>query len=171
MKQMLLLPLGLGLVALAWSQASPENSPQPHEQQAEHAHGVEERGDQGMGFRHDLTGHHFHLLSDGGAIAVAANDPNDAASRDAIRAHLTTIVGMFRDGNFSIPMFVHATVPPGVATMRELRKEINYVAEPTKDGAQITIRTSNPKALAAIHEFLRFQITDHRTGDPVEVRK
>ena len=168
---MLLLPLGLGLVSFAWAQAAPENPAHPHDPQAEHAHGVEERGDKGMGFRHDLTGHHFYLLSEGGAIAVAANDPNDAASRDAIRAHLATIAGMFRDGNFSIPMFVHATVPPGVAAMKELRKEISYEAEPTKDGAQVTILTSNPKALAAIHEFLRFQITDHRTGDPLEVRK
>ena len=36
-------------------------------------------------------------------------------------------------------------------------------------GGRVRLRTSNPEALAAIHEFLRFQIEEHRTGDPVEV--
>ena len=29
------------------------------------------------------------------------------------------------------------------------------------------IFTGNPEALAAVHEFLRFQIKDHRTNDPL----
>lgn len=29
--------------------------------------------------------------------------------------------------------------------------------------------TSDPEALRAIHEFLRFQITDHQTGDSVDL--
>ncbi len=32
----------------------------------------------------------------------------------------------------------------------------------------VTIRTADSQALAAVHEFLRFQIRDHRTGDPLE---
>jgi hypothetical protein len=32
----------------------------------------------------------------------------------------------------------------------------------------VTIATTDPKALAAVHEFLRFQISDHGTGDPIE---
>lgn len=35
----------------------------------------------------------------------------------------------------------------------------------------LVITTANPKALKAIHEFLRFQIEDHRTGDPKIVQK
>jgi len=31
------------------------------------------------------------------------------------------------------------------------------------------IATANPKALQAVHEFLRFQIDKHRTGDSTEV--
>jgi len=30
-------------------------------------------------------------------------------------------------------------------------------------------RRSPPEPLAAIHEFPRFQISDHQTGDPMEV--
>jgi hypothetical protein len=31
------------------------------------------------------------------------------------------------------------------------------------------IETNNPKALKAVHDFLRFQIAEHQTGDPTEV--
>lgn len=31
-------------------------------------------------------------------------------------------------------------------------------------------RQHPPEALAAVHEFPRFQIEDHRTGDPTEVK-
>jgi hypothetical protein len=33
----------------------------------------------------------------------------------------------------------------------------------------VIIASDNPLALAAIHDFLRFQITDHRTGDLLQV--
>jgi hypothetical protein len=34
----------------------------------------------------------------------------------------------------------------------------------------VSIKTANAEALAAVHEFLRFQIEDHQTGDPLEVK-
>lgn len=40
--------------------------------------------------------------------------------------HLTHITSMFWDGNFSIPMFVHTQLPPGVTEMKEKRSEISY---------------------------------------------
>jgi hypothetical protein len=49
--------------------------------------GVPERGDHVMGFSHDATTHHFHLLKDGGEIVVTANDPNDKASIDLSMAN------------------------------------------------------------------------------------
>lgn len=50
--------------------------------QEDHHKGVEQRGDQMMGFSHDKTTHHFRIYADGGAIEVTANDPNDTESRD-----------------------------------------------------------------------------------------
>jgi hypothetical protein len=76
--------------------------------------GVNARGDQGMGFSHEKTTHHFHLLADGGAIEIQSNEPTGAASQEAIRLHLAMIAVMFSQGDFAIPMFIHATVPPGV---------------------------------------------------------
>jgi hypothetical protein len=70
-----------------------------------------------MGFSHDATTHHFHLLRDGGKIVVTANDPNDKASIEQIRMHLSHIVSMFSNGNFNAPMLIHDTNSPGGATM------------------------------------------------------
>jgi hypothetical protein len=75
-----------------------------------HQADVEKHGDEAMGFPHDETTHHFRLNSDGGAIEVTANDTKDPQNMQAIRSHLTHIVTMFSNGEFSIPMFVHDQV-------------------------------------------------------------
>jgi hypothetical protein len=144
-----------------------------HEQhqaaQDEHHQGVVERGDQVMGFFHDKATHHFLLYADGGAIDVQSNNPEDAATRDAIRSHFTHILKMFAAGNFDAPMLIHAQNPPGTETMNRLREQIQYQLENTERGARIRITTKNPEALQAVHTFLRFQITDHQTGDSTKV--
>ena len=72
---------------------------------------------------------------------------------------------MFSEGNFEIPLFIHAQVPPGAPVMKQLKSEIHYALEKTRMGAKIRITTKNEEAMLAIHEFLRFQIQDHKTGD------
>jgi hypothetical protein len=138
---------------------------------AQRAAGVDKRGDQGMGFSHEKTTHHFHLLADGGAIAIQTNESTDAASQEAIRQHLVMIAVKFSHGDFAIPMFIHATVPPGVEEMKRLKAKITYETENTEFGAQMRITTRDAEALTAIHRFLRFQIQDHQTGDSLEVQK
>jgi hypothetical protein len=133
--------------------------------------GVNARGDQGMGFSHEKTTHHFHLLADGGAIEIQSNEPTDAATQEAIRQHLAMIAGKFSQGDFAIPMFIHATVPPGVETMKRLKSKITYEAENTERGAQLRMTTHDAESLAAIHSFLSFQIRDHQTGDSLEIQK
>ena len=86
-----------------------------------HAEGVNQRGDEVMGFDHMKTTHHFRLLPDGGAIEVEANDANDAASRDQIRRHLGHIAGLFAEGNFNAPVLIHGREPDGVPTMERLK--------------------------------------------------
>ena len=127
--------------------------------------GVDQRGDHVMGFSHDATTHHFHLLKDGGEIVLTANDPDDKASIDQIRAHLNHIVGMFSNGNFNAPMLIHDTNPPGVATMVRLKSDIRYTIFEIPQGAKIRIETSSPETTDAVHAFLLFQIVDHKTGD------
>jgi hypothetical protein len=123
-----------------------------------------------MGFSHETTTHHFRLHKTGGAIDVSANDPKDSATRDQIRMHLFHITKRFAAGDFDVPMFIHDTTPPGAPVMAKLRGQIRYLYSDTPGGAKIQISTANPEALQAIHAFLRFQISDHQTGDATEVQ-
>ena len=88
-----------------------------------------------------------------------------------VKHRLKHIVGMFSEGDFSIPHFVHDTNPPGAETMKRMRSSIRYTNETMGNGGSIKIETDSPEALAAIHDFLSFQIKDHQTGDPLTVAK
>jgi len=137
---------------------------------AQHQADVEKHGDEAMGFPHNKTTHHFRLYSDGGAIEVTVNDSKDSQNLLAIRSHLTHIVTMFSNGEFSIPMFIHDQVPPGVLVMKEKRAEISYTFEELPSGGRVRIKTTNPEALKAVHDFLRFQIADHHTEDTLGIQ-
>jgi hypothetical protein len=144
---------------------APTPASAPASDHADHHAGVDSRGDHVMGFDHATTTHHFRLFASGGAIEVSANDPADTAGRDAIRMHLSHIAEMFAAGDFQAPMLIHDRVPPGVPAMKALREKIRWKFEPIDRGGVVRASTNDAKALAAIHEFLRFQIEDHRTGD------
>jgi hypothetical protein len=141
-----------------------------------HSHGpgpsaaMNERSEKGMGFSQTATAHHFLIKPDGGVIQVEVNDPTDITDRDIIRKHLAHIAHAFRDGDFNIPTFVHDTVPPGVEEMKRFRDKIEYSFEKTPAGGRIVIITANQESVAGIHKFLRFQIKEHKTGDPTEGR-
>jgi hypothetical protein len=125
-----------------------------------------------MGFDQDKTTHHFLLFTDGGAIDISVKDAGDRANLDAIRGHLPHITQMFGDGNFSAPMLVHdRTDVPGTSKMAQLKDRIRFRYAETPRGGRVDIVTSDADALAALHEFLRFQITDHKTGDPLTPRR
>jgi hypothetical protein len=126
---------------------------------------MNKRGDHVMGFDHTKTTHHFLLKEWGGSIEVTANNSGDVESSEQIRMHLKHIAKMFAEGNFNAPMLIHAQTPPGVPVMQELKGEIEYNYEEIDRGAAVRISTKNPTALKAIHDFLRFQIKEHKTGD------
>ena len=134
-----------------------------------HAASVDERGDKVMGFDHTKTTHHFRLTAVGGVIEVTANDPEDAESVKAIRSHLAHIAKMFAAGDFEAPMLIHDRVPPGVPVMQRDRAKITWTFEDLPAGGRVVASTKDKDDVAALHEFLRFQIEDHRTGDSPEV--
>ena len=136
---------------------------------SEHQHKVDQDGDKTMGFSHEKTTHHFVLRSTGGVIQVEANSASDIESRDQIQKHLGHIASMFAEGNFNAPMLVHGVTPPGTAMMTRLKTEIRYAYEATGKGARVVIATNDKEALSAVHEFLRFQIKDHGTGDSLTI--
>ena len=162
------LMLGVLQLAVQDMQSCPKHKEHMKEA-AQHQSDVEKHGDEAMGFPHDKTSHHFRLYSDGGAIEVTVNDGKDSQNLQAIRSHLTHIVTMFSNGEFSIPMFVHDQVPPGVPVMEERHSEISYKFEELPAGGRVRIKTLSPNALKAIHECLRFQIEDHHTGDTTDI--
>ena len=176
MKTIIVLLLIYGLPMAAQDQDQNQNKDMQscpmHEKHAaalaQHRADVEKRGDEAMGFPHAKTTHHFRLLSDGGTIEVTANDSHDSANIQAIRSHLARIVLMFAKGDFSTPMFVHSQIPPGVPMMKQKRTAISYAFEELPEGGRVRIKSSDRDALKAVHDFLRFQIEDHHTGDSVE---
>jgi hypothetical protein len=160
------------LLAAASARAQHEGCPMhaQHMADAGRKSGVDARGDDVMGFDHAKTAHHFTLTKDGGAIQVTANDGQDAASVSAIRKHLVHVAESFAAGDFSMPHAIHATVVPGVSTLAAAKDAVSYAYEPLENGGRVVVRTSKPEALKAVHDFLAFQIDDHRTGDSKDVR-
>ena len=163
-----ILSLAVLAVLALFTAARPAAAQHDHQnsKEADHHAKVNERGDHVMGFDHEKTTHHFLLAKDGGSIEVTANSADDKESRDAIRGHLTHIAKMFADGNFKAPMLVHDQVPPGVPVMQKKKKAIEWKYEEVPQGARVVATTKDAEALQAIHDFLRFQIEDHQTGDP-----
>ena len=141
----------------------------PDMRQAGAGQTMDQRGAHAMGFDQEKTTHHFLLYKDGGAIDVSVKDASDAPNRDAIRAHLPHIAMLFGQGTFDLPHFIHGTDVPGTAAMTRLKDRIAYRYRETPAGGRVDIVTTDPEALAAVHAFLRFQITDHKTGDSLEV--
>jgi hypothetical protein len=54
--------------------------------------------------------------------------------------------------------------------MAERKDAIRYQYVQTANGGRVNIVTSAPDVLAAVHAFLKFQIAEHKTGDPTTVR-
>lgn len=134
--------------------------------------GMTARGAAVMGFDQQKTVHHFLLFDDGGAIDIAVKDAADTANRDAIRAHLPHLAMMFGAGNFEAPMRVHgAKDVPGTAVLAKIKGKVAYTFVETPGGGRVDIATSDPAGIAAVHEFLKFQIAEHKTGDSEAVSK
>ncbi len=135
--------------------------------QHSHHDAVNSRGDKVMGFSHDKTTHHFTLAKDGGAIEVTVRDNADATQLAGIREHLKKVARSFAAGDLTMPMLIHNTDIPGLAAMKRLHSNIQYAYAEIPAGGSVTIRSRDRQAVEAIHSFLKFQITDHQTGDPL----
>jgi hypothetical protein len=143
-------------------------SHEAHLQQMERDNALKKRGTDAMGFDQEATMHHFKVTLNGGAIEVTVNNATDSAVVDEVRRHLRSIASEFAGGDFDEPLQTHGEVPPGVPVMRKNRHVISYRYEDLPRGGTVRIETIDAHALKAVHEFLRYQIIEHRTGDPLE---
>jgi hypothetical protein len=125
--------------------------------------GVQQRGAVAMGVNQYTSSHVFTPLGDGGRIELERDAP-DSAGTEQIRGHMRDIAGRFAAGDFRLPGFVHARAVPGTDVMAAKRAVITYTVESLPRGAAVRVRSSDPAAIRAIHEFLAFQRTDHHAG-------
>jgi hypothetical protein len=152
--------------ALLTSLASAQHQGMQHNHDAD----VMKHGAEAMGFDQTTTTHHFLLRNQGGIVQVTANDGKDTATVEQIRMHLQHQAQSFKSGDFAAPQHTHGVIPPGADVMKARASKIAYRYEAMNDGGRLNIITSDPDALRAVHEFLRFQIKDHHTGDPTTVK-
>lgn len=122
---------------------------------------MQTRGKVVMGVDQDSSVHRFEALPDGGRI-VLQRDREDSAGTAAIRMHMREIARAFATGDFSAPAAVHLETVPGVPVMRARRAAIRYEAGDLARGAALRIRTRDPQAVAAVHQFLAYQRREHR---------
>ena len=146
-------------------------SHEEHLEQMQKDEALKKRGAEIMGFDQDATTHHFRLTATGGSIEVTINDQAEEATIAAIRTHLRSITREFAAGQFDKPFQTHGEVPPGVIEMQKRREKIAYRYEELPGGGAVRIETKDVRALDAVHAFLRYQITEHHTGDPLERKR
>lgn len=163
----LLLMLGAASLAAQHPTMPPGMSHEEHLRQLQKDDALKHRGALAMGFDQDKTVHHFLLQRSGGAIVVTARDAADAGSIAQIRSHFREIAASFADGGFDKPVATHGELPPGAAVMTANKALIRYRYEERADGASVVIETGDAATRRAIHDFLRYQIVEHKTGDPL----
>ena len=125
---------------------------------------TQSRGRVVMGVDQYTSAHIFEDLSDGGRIVLERSDPQDTAGIGMVREHMRSIARAFRAGDFAQPFQVHAQAVPGTAVMAARRNMIRYDAVDRPRGGEVRLRSSDAKAIAAIHEFLAFQRGAHHAA-------
>ena len=125
---------------------------------------MQARGAHVMGVDQYTSRHVFEPLADGGRIELQ-REVDDSAGVAQIRRHLEEIAEAFSRGDFSAPSLVHLRDVPGTRVMAARRAVIGYRVAPLPRGGEVRITTSDPEALAAVHEFLAFQRGEHRAGE------
>jgi hypothetical protein len=108
---------------------------------------------------------HYYLVKNGGVIEFTAKDPNDSASVNAIRKYLDVQKDLFEKGKNDTDTDVHGKVPDGLLVMKKLRGEITFYTVNSEGGAVLRMFSVNNQARQAIHDFMKFQIAEHKTGD------
>ncbi|HET9383991.1 MAG TPA: hypothetical protein VFO67_02510 [Gemmatimonadales bacterium] len=125
---------------------------------------LQARGEHVMGVNQYTSAHVFEDLPDGGRIVLERADASDTVDIRQIRAHMHEIAAAFRAGDFTKPFEVHAQTVPGTQAMRAKRAAIRYETSDRPRGGEVRIRTADSAALAAIHEFLEFQRSQHHAA-------
>jgi hypothetical protein len=124
---------------------------------------MQKRGGMAMGVDQYTSTHKFDITPDGGRIELQRNS-HDSLGIAQIRAHLKLIRHAFQAGDFSTPAFVHLRDMPGTAVMSRKRGAITYSYADLPLGGEVRVTSSDPEAIAAIHQFMLAQRAEHHAG-------
>ena len=126
------------------------------------AHGaMQARGQRVMGVDQYTSTHRFEMRPDGGRIELR-RDVEDSAGTATIRAHLREVARRLGEGDFSLSVAVHDKKIPGADVLAARRTRVRYTFHELPRGGEVRIRTTDPVAVRAVHEFLAFQGREHR---------
>ena len=148
----------LALTSAAWSQspALTDND-------------LDARFSKALGTDADKIVQHYYLMKNGGVIEFTVKDPTDNASIAVIQKYLEAQRDLFEKGKTDADADVHGKVPDGLPRLKKLRNEITFFAVKSEHGAVLRMFTVNEQAREAIQEFMKFEINEHKTGDPLVV--
>ena len=125
---------------------------------------MQDRGRVVMGVDQYTSAHVFEDLPDGGRVVLDREDAGDSGGIATIRLHMRDIATSFRAGDFTKPFQVHAQIVPGTALMQARRAAIAFEVVDRPAGGEVRMRSNDPVAVAAIHEFLAFQRGSHHAA-------
>jgi hypothetical protein len=158
MRKLVMVALAMVVGSAAHAQSAAAKPTKPAQDSAFAA--MQERGRKAMGVDQYTSAHKFEALPDGGRIELQ-RAMDDSAGVRQIRAHMREIAVAFRKGDFATPAFVHMQTVPGTKTMTAMAAKISYEARDLPRGAEVRLRSTDPAAVKAIHEFLAFQSREH----------
>src|SRR5437870_13540253 len=125
---------------------------------------MQSRGKMVMGVNQYTSAHVFEDLPDGGRVVLDRDTSADTVGVARTRQHMRDIAVAFEAGDFTKPFQVHAEVAPGTSVMAARRSAISYREVDRPRGAEVRIRSTDPAAIAAVHEFLAFQRGAHHAA-------
>ncbi len=144
------------LTSIAWSQS-------PASREIE----LNSRFSKALGVDANKIVQHYYLVKNGGVIEFAAKDSSDNAAISAVQKYFETQKDLFEKGRNDADADVHGKIPDGMLILKKLRNEITFFAVKNEDGGALRMFSTNDQARQAIQDFLKFQINEHKTGDPL----
>lgn len=118
-----------------------------------------------LGVSVDKVKLHFYLVKNGGVVDLTARDPSDSITISAIQKYLQNQKDLWEKGKENAVTDVHEKAPESAATMRRLRNEITFYMAKTDNGGDLRMFSINDQARLAIQDYMKFEITEHKTGD------
>jgi len=121
---------------------------------------VDQQSKEVMPFDLNRTMHIFATTPNGGVQSVIVHD-GDSQQVALVRSHLHKEATAFAHGDYSDAGKIHGMDMPGLAELRAGASRVAVGFSDAANGASITYKTSDPKLIAAIHEWFAAQVKDH----------